>query len=101
MVLYNITGSANTTGYLDFVQTVHTNILSSSLGIILLIIIFVIALISFFAGGFEAKRSMIGASFIVFILSMILRVAELASSTEVIFTAILLGAVLGWSMIKI
>ena len=100
MALYNLTGTVNQTGYLGFIQSINNNILGYKLGILLLLIIFLIALISFVAANFEPKQAFIASTFIVFVLSYILRVAELVTGEVVLFTTIAFALSLGWSFLR-
>lgn len=100
MVLYNLTGTANQSSYLGFIQAVNNNLLDGYLGVLLLMIIFLIALISFVAGNFEPKQAFIASTFIVFVLSNILRVAELVTGEVVLFVTIAFALSLGWSFLR-
>ena len=98
---YNITATANTTSYLDFVQGVNTGILNGQLGVMIIIVIFAITFLSFLSGGFEVKRSLMGSSFICMILSWLLTITELIKTSDVVvIISCLLAVVIAASFFK-
>jgi len=101
-MVYNLSlAGANATGYLNLVQGVNSNILNNMFGIILIVVAFAIIMISFISNGFEVKRSLVGATFTTFLLSIFLVIIELAPVSAMITLFVLFLFAIGWSTLKI
>lgn len=97
---YNLSLSANATGYLNFIQTINENILNNYLGVMMITVVFSIMTISFLASGFDPKRSLIGTSFVCFILSGLLMLVDLLPIEAVVIFALIFGVVMAWSALQ-
>ena len=98
---YNLSLVSNSSGYLNFVQLLNTNVLNDGLGILILIIIFCITIISFITGGFEMKKSLIGSSFLTLLSAMLLVIVELLKTEQMIYIFVLFLFAMGWSVLKV
>jgi len=93
--MYNLSGIAqNTTGIASFVVGVNDQLMFGWLGNLFLMIIFVVALISFLVGTNDAGKAFIGSSFIAWVSSLLLVAAGLVDA-QVMFVclALLAGSV--------
>lgn len=75
---YNLTGlSENATGIYSLVKGVNDNLMDGYFGIIILIVVFCISLITFLISSEDAGKSLVGASFVLTILSMLFVAVDL------------------------
>lgn len=86
---YNITHVANSTGLLQFVQRVNSEIMNEWLGNSFLFMIFCIILISILAKTDNARKAFATASFVCFTFSLLLRALEMVGGKAVYITLIL------------
>lgn len=89
--MYNISTIANSTGFLDFVQGVNSELTNNTYGIIILVVVSVIAFISFMTYNPNPRPALIGASFIAFIMSMGLKIVGLVPDLTIFITLGLLA----------
>lgn len=71
---HNLTLAANTSGVVDFIVTVNDGLMYGLYGTLLLITIFILTYLTYFAITNHAGKSMMASSFIVFILAIFLRI---------------------------
>ena len=91
-MLYNLTSLGNATGFLGFTQGVSSLLMEDMLGILFLVVIYVIALISFMtANPDNPKPAFIGASFIGFIVCLGLWIVSLVPVLALYVSIILLA----------
>jgi len=76
---YNLTMMSNNTGIVNLAQTINTHIMHGTLGLMILISVFVICVFTFMAATKHGGKSFAGASFVVAILSIILRALDLVA----------------------
>jgi hypothetical protein len=89
---YNLTKMSNNTGDVaDFVKIVNDELMLGYLGLMLLIIFWVLSFFSFFANTNSGAKSMAGASFICFLISMFLLSMDILAPLWVFVMIILSG----------
>lgn len=75
---YNLTGMGNSTGIVDLMQTVNTELMFSFFGIGILVVLFLITFFAFLkSSDGDATRALAGSCFICFGMSLLLRILEL------------------------
>ena len=74
---YNLTLMGNSTGYVQLVQLVSSNLMDDLFGIMTLIAVFVISMMAFIASTNHPLKAAAVSNFIVFILSLFLRTINL------------------------
>lgn len=74
---YNLSMPANSSGAVGLIQTVNTGIFNGWFGTLVLIALFAIFMLAFTKLTGEGKRAFLATSFIVFILSVLLKGLEL------------------------
>lgn len=90
-MVYNLTGIASSPSYLGFIQGVNSELMNNLYGILILIAVGAIAFIGFLTYNPNPRPALIGASFIVFIASMGLKIASLVPDLAIFITLGLLG----------
>ena len=91
--MYNLTsiGMNSSTGILGFMQGVNTELMQGYLGTIMLLMITVIALISFLTTTGDTKKSLAATGFILMTLAILLRAIDLIPNI-IMFAAIIIAA---------
>lgn len=88
MTSYNLTQIANVTDILSFTQNVNTYLVDGWLGILLLIGIGTIAFLSFHYSTKDMKKSLLATTFIIFLMSFLMRALDLVPNTVLFVTLI-------------
>jgi hypothetical protein len=95
---YNLSGiSANTTGMLSFFQGVNNNIMDGWLGIMFLLAIVVICFMSFITTTNDVRKSIMGSTFIGFIMALLFRAMSLVPNSAVVISLIVLALTVAWA----
>ena len=90
--MYNVTGIAsNSTGYLAFVKAVNTQITMGWLGILLVLLITIISLIAFLWSSRDAGASIMGSSFIMFVMTLLFIALEMVPPKMFFFSIVVLS----------
>ena len=101
MVGYNLTGIAeNTTSILDFMQGVNTQLTFGWLFIFILIGLAIILFTSFFYVTKQANKSLAATAWLCFILSVLLRAADLIPNIVLIISLIIAAGTLAFTWKK-
>lgn len=69
---YNLTLLANTTGYTSFIKGVSDTLMGGYFGLMVLITIYIITLLAFIRSTGSIGKAMVGSSYIIFVLSLLL-----------------------------
>jgi len=89
---HNLSSMSNTTGIVSLFQSVNDSLMYGAFGYMILVVVFIIATISFLlATGNNVTKAITGAAFICFILSLFLRIMDLIPN-YVIFVCLILTA---------
>jgi len=89
---YNLTGMGNSSGIVQLMQLVNSELMFNFMGTGIILTIFLISLFAFFAStGGDAMRSIAGAAFISFALSILLVILDLIPN-YVMYTALVIAA---------
>jgi len=95
---YNLTAiGENSTSLLGFIQSVNSELTGSLLGIGFLVVLFALIIINVNMKTFSFGRSMVAASFITFVLSVLFRAINLINDFALYGFMILLGVSLAFS----
>jgi len=86
---YNVSAVANSTGMLQFVQRVNSELMDNWLGILILIMIFTITLIATITVTNSGAKGFATASFISFGIALLLRVMDMVTTLAVVVTVVL------------
>jgi len=74
---YNLTLMANSSGYVSLVQAVNTNLVDGLFGVFTLVAIFIIATLALISITAHPLKAIATSSFIVFVMSLLLRTMNL------------------------
>lgn len=85
---YNITVVGNSSGFLEVVQNLNTELMFGWFGVLMLIAIGGILFIAFVTTTNSTRKSFAATAFICFALSIILRAVELVPDKALLFTLI-------------
>jgi len=89
---YNLTGMSNSTGIVELMQLVNNELMFNFFGTGILLTIFLISLFAFLnSTGGDAMRSLAGASFISFALSLLLVILNLIPN-YIMYSVLVLAA---------
>ena len=98
---YNMTGIAsNSTSLLSFMNAINTELMFGHLGNILLISLTMIIFGSFMHTTKDTAKSMIGTTFIAFLLSLLLRATGLIGNMTMFITLAVAALIIGFSFKK-
>ena len=87
---YNLTGMGNSSGIVELIQTVNSELMFDFFGIGILLSIFLITFFSFnVATGGNATKAVAGASFIAFGLSLLMTILDLIPNYMLYITLIM------------
>jgi len=93
---YNLTMMSNNTGIVNLAQTINTHIMHGGLGLLLLITVFIICVFIFMGTTQHAGKSFAGASFVVAILSILLRALDLVADLVMFSSFALLALIVAF-----
>ena len=85
---YNLTHIGNSTGFLQFMQRVNTELMKNQFGTVILIVIAMICFIAFAQTTNEPKKAIPPTMFIAFALSILLRAMSLVPDKVIFITLI-------------
>jgi len=91
--MYNITSIGESESLLLLFQNVNTDLMSGMLGNLIIVIIFGISVIAFYASTQQVGKSISAAAFLSFLFSLLLLTIELVSPLTIFIT--LIGAAIG------
>lgn len=84
---YNLSGMGNSTGIVDLMQLVNSELMNDFLGIGLLVTIFIIALTAFITStGGDMTKSLAASSFIAMLMSILLVILDLVPNYIIYLT---------------
>ena len=94
---HNLSYIANATDYLTFIQRVNDKLMFGWFGTMILIVITAICFLAFIQVTDDTKKSAIGASYIAFILALLLRGMSLIPDIAIIVCIIAVaGSMFAW-----
>ena len=97
-MVYNMSSIAtNTTGMLSFMQGVNNVLMFGWLGIIMLLVITAITFMAFIVSTNDARKALMGSSFIAFTLSLFLKAMGLIPNMAIFACLIAAAASIAWS----
>ena len=76
---YNLSGMANSSGIVDLMQTVNSELMFGLMGVMILLTLFFITFMAFYSSSGEAGKSLAASSVICFGLSMLLIILDMIS----------------------
>jgi len=96
--MYNLTMIANnTTGIFSFVQGVNDVLMFGWLGIMMLIVITIVAFMSFMVSTNDVRKSIIASTFIAFGMSLFLKALGMIPNRAIFVCLILAAISVAWS----
>ncbi len=89
---YNLTLMGNASGYVELTQLVNTNLMDSLFGVMILIAVFLISTMAFVVSTGHTLKAIAASSFIVFVISLLLRTINLVPDYAVYISLGILAA---------
>ena len=83
---YNLTLMGNSTGIVGLMQKVNTELMNGYFGVLLILSIWIMAVMGFMVSTAHAGKSMAAASYISFVLCVLLRILDVVSDITLYVT---------------